>query len=76
MTRERAEAIARAEAKRFGLSMTVYRFKAWPHGVYGVRATSKGFPFEAEKVETFEPSTPQAPAPSSPAVEAQGSLFE
>lgn len=54
MTREAAIETAEREARLFGLSMTVYRLKAWPEGVFGVRTTNK-LPFEAEQHETMKP---------------------
>jgi hypothetical protein len=82
MTLEDAKTTAIREANLFGLSMSVYRLRAWPHGVYGVRVTSK-LPADAITASVAEPP-PRAPSPAEPDAQvedtetndgSQGSLF-
>lgn len=65
------EAITSAQwaAKYFNAAHVVYRFPAWPIGLYAVIAEARGLPPQAQ---TFECITPDDVAPKP---EGQGSLF-
>lgn len=78
MTLEDATKAAEYEAKLFGMAMSVYRFVAWPEGVWGVRMKKKltkeavvAVTFESE--ESTEETTIAEPAGTKD--DEQGSLF-
>lgn len=68
MTREKAIATAHGEARILATAVAVYRFPAWPAGVYGVRRVEL-LPGDAERFEVFGALVVV------PAAAGQGSLF-
>lgn len=63
MTLDRAQAAARIDAQDLGVAVAVYRFPAWPEGVYGVRQAAR-LPKEAVLAEVVAP--PQGARPPEP----------